>query len=46
VAEPEGRALAINYNIRFVPTTIINSTKWLVGVTTTEQLKEEIEKYK
>jgi protein-disulfide isomerase len=44
VADPEGKALAISYKIRYVPTTIINGTKRLVGVTTIEQLKEEIAK--
>lgn len=46
VAEQEDREIAVEYKIRFVPTTIINGEKWLVGVSTVEQLKEEIEKYK
>lgn len=46
VAKPEDRQIAVDYQIRFVPTTIIDGEKWLVGVTTVEQLKEEIVKRK
>lgn len=46
VAEPEDRQLAMEYKVKFVPTTIINGEKWLVGVSTVEQLKAEIEKFK
>jgi protein-disulfide isomerase len=46
VAEPEAREIAVNYKIRFVPTTIINGETRLVGVTTVEQLLEEIAKQK
>ena len=46
VAEPQGHQLALQYKIQYVPTTIINGKKWFVGVTTVEQLKGEILKFK
>jgi hypothetical protein len=46
VAEPEARKVALEYKIRFVPTTIINGEKWLVGVTSVQQLMEEISQFK
>ena len=46
VAEAESRQLAMDYKIKFVPTTIINGEKWLIGVTSVEQILEEITKFK
>ena len=46
VAEPKDRKIAVDYKIKFVPTTIINGEKWLVGVSSVEQLKEEILKFR
>jgi hypothetical protein len=46
VAETEARKAAVDYRIRFVPTTIINGEKMLVGVTTVKQLEDEISKFK
>jgi protein-disulfide isomerase len=46
VAEDEARQLAIAYKVKFVPTTIINGEKWLIGVTSVEQILEEIAKFK
>jgi hypothetical protein len=46
VAEAESRQLALAYKIKFVPTTIINGAKWLIGVTSVEQILEEIAKFK
>ncbi len=46
VADTESKQLAITYKIKFVPTTIINGEKWLIGVTSVEQILEEIAKFK
>jgi protein-disulfide isomerase len=46
VADAESKQLAIAYKIKFVPTTIINGEKWLIGVTSVVQILEEIAKFK
>ncbi len=46
VAEPASRQAALDYKVRFVPTTIIAGEKWLVGVSSPEQLKEAILQFK
>ena len=46
VADPASKQVALDYKIRFVPTTIVNGEKWLVGVSSPEQLKEAILHFK